>query len=55
MTRQCLRGRRIGDLDTLHGKVSAWSSANNGTQRGVDRQMKVDDAGCRLKSVHPKM
>ena len=25
MTRQCLRERRIGDLETLHGEVSAWS------------------------------
>ena len=26
MTRQCLRGRRIGDLGTLHAEVSAWST-----------------------------
>ena len=26
MTRQCLRGRRIGDLATLHAEVSAWSN-----------------------------
>ena len=25
MTRQCLHGGRIGDLETLHGEVSAWS------------------------------
>jgi hypothetical protein len=53
MTRQCLRGRRIGDLETLHDEVSAWSSDVNGTQRGVDWQMKVDDARCKLKSVYP--
>ena len=55
MTRQCLRGRRIGDLETLHDEVSAWSSDINGTQRGVDWQMKVDDARCKLKSVYPKI
>ena len=55
MTRQCLRGRRIGDLGTLHGEVSAWSTDVNGTQRGVDWQMKVDDARCKLKSVYPKI
>ena len=53
MTRQCLHGRRIGDLGTLHGEVSAWSTDVNGTQRGVDWQMKVDDARCELKSVYP--
>ena len=55
MTRQCLRERRIGDLETLHGEVSAWSSDINGTQRGVDWQMRVDDARCKLKSVYPKI
>ena len=35
LTRQCLRGRRIGDLEaTLHSEVSAWSGDVNGTQRG---------------------
>ena len=53
MTRQCLRGRRIGDLGGLHDGVSAWSTDVNGTQRGVDWQMKVDDARYELKSVYP--
>ena len=53
MTRQCLRERRIGALGTLHAEVSAWSTDVNGTQRGVDWQMKVDDARCKLKSVYP--
>ena len=55
LTRQCLRGRRIGDLETLHREVSAWSGDVNGTQRGVDWQMKVNDARCKLKSVYPKI
>ena len=55
MTRQCLQGRRIGDLATLHGEVSAWSADVNGTQRGVDWHMKVDDARCKLKSVYPQV
>ena len=38
-----MRGRRIGDLGTLHDEVSAWSTDVNRTQRGVDWQMKVDD------------
>ena len=55
MTRQCLDGRRIGDLESLHGEVSAWSIDANGTQRGVDWQMKVADARRKLKSVYPKI
>ena len=29
LTRQCVRGRRIGDLGTLHDEVSAWSTDVN--------------------------
>ena len=55
MTRQCLRHRRIGDLDTLRREVAAWSAEINGAQRGVDWHMKVDDARRKLKSIHPKI
>ena len=53
MTRQCLRHRRLGDLETL--QAEAWSVDVNERQRGVDWQMKVDDARCKLKSVYPKI
>ena len=55
MTGQCLRGRRIGDVGTFHDEVSAWSIDINSMQRGVDWQMEVDDARCKLKSVYPKI
>lgn len=53
MTRQCLTGRRVGDLPTLRQEIAAWSTDVNNTQRGVDWQMKLDDARCKLKSVYP--
>ena len=55
LTRQCVAGRRFGDVDTLLKETSAWSSDVNETQRGVDWQMKIDDARCKLKSVYPKI
>ena len=55
MTRQCLSGRRIGELGTLQAEIGAWSSDVNGRQRGVDRRMKIADACCKLKSVYPKI
>lgn len=55
MTRQCLAGRRIGDIDTLRQEIMAWSTSVNTSQRGVDWQMNVTDARCKLKSVYPKI
>ena len=55
ITRQCVGGRRIGDLKTLRQQIEAWSDDVNTTQRGVDWQMKIGDARCKLKSVYPKI
>ena len=55
MTRQCLRDRRIGEIEELREEISAWSVDVTDAQRGVDRQMKIDDARCKLKSVYPKI
>lgn len=55
LTRQCLGGRRIGELKSLQDQIGAWSNDVNATQRGVDWQMKIDDARCKLKSVYPKI
>lgn len=55
MTRQCLGKRRIGDMETLCAEISAWSTDVNNKQRGVDWQMKMDDARIKLKSVYPKI
>lgn len=55
VTRQCVSGRRFGDIETLRDVPSAWSTDVNQTQRGVDWQRKIDDARCKLKSVYPKI
>jgi hypothetical protein len=55
MTRQCLTGRRIGELEILQSEIGAWSTDVTETQRGVDWQMKIKDARCKLKSVYPKI
>lgn len=53
LTRQCVSGRRFGDTETLQTETAAWSTDVNNTQRGVDWQMKIDDARCKLKSIYP--
>ena len=55
LTRQCVSGRRFTDIQALQGETSAWSTDVNSSQRGVDWQMKIDDARCKLKSVYPKL
>ncbi len=55
LTRQCLRGRRIGERDPLRRETAAWAAGVNQSQCGVNWQMTVDDARCRLKSVYPKI
>ena len=55
MTRQCVSGRRFGEIETLRDEIAAWSTDINNTQRGVDWQMKVEDARYKLISVYPKI
>ena len=53
LTRQCLRGRRIGEINILRDETSAWETDRNDKQRGVDWQFKIDDARIKLKSLYP--
>ena len=55
LTRQCVAGRRFADIQTLREETSAWSTDVNRTQRGVDWQMKIDDARSKLTSIYPKI
>jgi hypothetical protein len=55
LTRQCVAGRRFGDVDTLRQETSAWSSDVNDSQCGVEWHMKINDARSKLKSIYPKI
>jgi hypothetical protein len=55
LTRQCVAGRRFSEIEKLREELTAWSTATNNSQRGVDWQMKIDDARCKLKSIYPKI
>lgn len=55
MTRQCVSGRRIGSADELARETTAWATDLTENQRGVDWQMKIDDARTKLTSVYPKI
>jgi len=55
LTSQCVSGRRIGSEAELRTETQAWYEDINTIQRGVDWQMKIDDARIKLKSVYPKI
>lgn len=55
LTRQCTSGRRFGKLSQLQSEIRAWSIDTNTTQRGVDWQMRIDDARCKLQTLYPKI
>ena len=55
LTRQCVNGRRFGTIEVLQEEIAAWSTDVNNTQRGVDWQMKIEDARCKLTSIYPKI
>jgi hypothetical protein len=55
LTRQCLKGRRLGDIELLRRETTAWHEASNHKQRGVDWQFKITDARRKLKSLYPKI
>ena len=55
MTRQCLSGRRIGELDELNAEIAAWSDHVNHRQRGVDWQFQIGDARTKLARLYPKI
>jgi hypothetical protein len=55
LTRQCLKGRRLGDLQSLRSETRAWHQASNRKQRGVDWQFTINDARRKLKSLYPKI
>jgi hypothetical protein len=55
MTRQCVMGRRFGDTPALARETTAWCDDVNSQQKGVEWQMKIDDARIKLKSVYPKI
>ena len=55
LTRQCVSGRRFARIKALPEGTSAWSTGVDSSQRGVDWQMTIDAARCKLKSVYPQI
>lgn len=55
LTSQCIRGRRIGELDELQSEIGIWSAKTTAKQRGVDWQFTIDNARTKLTRLYPKI
>jgi hypothetical protein len=55
LTRQCVSGRRFETVEILQNEVTCWADDINANQRGVNWQMKIDDARFKLSSIYPKI
>jgi hypothetical protein len=55
MTRQCLKDRKMTNIDMLKNETSAWATNSNEKQRGVIWQFKVEDARRKLRSLYPNI
>ena len=55
MTRQCISGRRIENIEMLRGETLAWADSSNEKQRGVDWHFTVEKARVKLKSLYPNL
>lgn len=55
LTRQCLSGRRIGELNQLKQEIAAWASHINEKQRQVDWQLQTEEARVKLKRLYPNI
>lgn len=55
MTRQCISGRRIENIEKLRAETAAWADFGNEKQRGVNWQFTVEKARVKLKSLYPNL
>ena len=55
MTRQCLKDRKMTDIDMLKKETNIWAANSNEKQRGVNWQFKVEDARIKLRSLYPNI
>jgi hypothetical protein len=55
MTRQCLKDRKMTNIEILKNETSAWATNSNEKQRGVNWQFKVEDARRKLRSLYPNI
>ena len=53
LTRQCLLGVRIPNIDALNTEIAAWHKDRNSRQKGVSWHFTTDDARIKLAHLYP--
>jgi hypothetical protein len=55
MTRQSLHSHRFSTVAEIRKQTTAWATATNTKQRGVDWQFQIENARTKLKYLYPKI
>jgi hypothetical protein len=55
LVRQCLRGRRLADEETLGREAKAWATHRNRLGASVQWRFTAEDARTKLRSLYPAM
>ncbi len=53
LVRQCLKGRRLADVETLGREVKAWAAERNRLGASVEWRFTTEDARLKLRSLYP--
>ena len=53
LVRQCLKGRRLADEETLRREAKAWAMQRNRLGASVDWRFTTEDARTKLRSLYP--
>ncbi len=55
LVRQCLRKRRLPDIETLRGEVQAWCGERNRLGASVEWRFTTSDARTKLRKLYPSI
>jgi hypothetical protein len=53
LVRQCLKGRRLPDVEMLGREAQAWCGERNRLGTSVDWRFRTEDARIKLRSLYP--
>ena len=55
LTRQCITGRRLEDMEIFSKEATAWAEHCNSQGRDINWRFNTDEARDKLKRIYPKM